>query len=1015
MPEIPLNGGLITQADPEEVGIQGCTELVNAEFDKIGRLYKRSGRGVAVSIENNVIKIIKWHDKENNVYLWAYITSDGIFRLGNSGDSWTTTQIFNITPGAGNELDIKPSSGAIRFPAGISENAHIYINKIDRDFFWNGDNPTPANMYDIARPRDIISANTNFSQNKPVIQTDGTIIDANLYQTIFSDTDNDEKRWFGGTLNLSTASYFYRYCLVFDGNQESKLSNLIADTTYDTTSTNAIAEFALDINVGSSLANWNKRVTGINIYRSTSIDGTYYKVGAVSTLLNDPNLIRGTYEANAVNKSIAYINSGETLTGTDLTNTHLVFNTFKSTIAGHEPNIQREHTISTGQGELGEVPKITNIYHTGFHINGKDVTYTTTSGTERATTDEGGFIQDSATNVYLFDSDTTTTGWTNEDGTIAITTDSSYSIYEDASKYSLEIRTNSTGTAKTAYKQITLEADKWYVFCDYLTYYSNGDEIAIGIGTDPTDDNWELAKLIDFKGGGAGTPYGLAQSGKRYFQQTFYSGSTTLAYIKVRLKSASSMAYSYHDRMRVSKLKADGRGFKYYAGKDVFCSNELLLGNADSHEGLPYEIRTTSSTLNYDTVFSESSNQMHKGFIKQNSRKAIRVHPLKGDLDTISYSDDPYGISIGKASYEWEKQTNRRILTFYDQGLTDGVEHPYGQTSNDVKFKHSCLIDGRQYVADVKITDDGEEETHSDWIMYSVFQQPDNIPIINYIQVTDIQGGKIIGLESLLGDLVVLTETGIYRLQVPTEDPSGWSLYESEENIGCISKKSISKKDDGLFFASLDNLYFLNANFKATPLTSTIRDDYQSLVTSNCTTHYDIKSEKLLCKFGSDSSTTIYVLDLTSSEERWSKVTYDASDGYIDLLTSDQNGVVWSYDKTTDKVTPFDDSKTETTSLSRKTGWISNNNLEGSMIIKRMNFRYNSGDNITVKVYTDGDTTTARTWADGNTYGTLPANTSGTKYIRLRPGIRCKYFMIEITSAKSSNDVEINKMEFEVG
>ena len=58
MPEIPLNGGLITQADPEEVGIQGCTELVNAEFDKIGRLYKRSGRGVAVSIENNVIKTL---------------------------------------------------------------------------------------------------------------------------------------------------------------------------------------------------------------------------------------------------------------------------------------------------------------------------------------------------------------------------------------------------------------------------------------------------------------------------------------------------------------------------------------------------------------------------------------------------------------------------------------------------------------------------------------------------------------------------------------------------------------------------------------------------------------------------------------------------------------------------------------------------------------------------------------------------------------------------------------------
>ena len=85
------------------------------------------------------------------------------------------------------------------------------------------------------------------------------------------------------------------------------------------------------------------------------------------------------------------------------------------------------------------------------------------------------------------------------------------------------------------------------------------------------------------------------------------------------------------------------------------------------------------------------------------------------------------------------------------------------------------------------------------------------------------------------------------------------------------------------------------------------------------------------------------------------------------------------------------------------------------MILKRINLRYNSGDAITVKVYTDGDTTTARTWSDGNTYGTLPANTSGTKYIRLRPSIRCKYFMIEVSTASSTNDVEINKMEFEVG
>ena len=42
--EIPLNGGLVTQADAEEVGINGCTILENAEFDKPGLIYKRRPR-----------------------------------------------------------------------------------------------------------------------------------------------------------------------------------------------------------------------------------------------------------------------------------------------------------------------------------------------------------------------------------------------------------------------------------------------------------------------------------------------------------------------------------------------------------------------------------------------------------------------------------------------------------------------------------------------------------------------------------------------------------------------------------------------------------------------------------------------------------------------------------------------------------------------------------------------------------------------------------------------------------
>ena len=69
--------------------------------------------------------------------------------------------------------------------------------------------------------------------------------------------------------------------------------------------------------------------------------------------------------------------------------------------------------------------------------------------------------------------------------------------------------------------------------------------------------------------------------------------------------------------------------------------------------------------------------------------------------------------------------------------------------------------------------------------------------------------------------------------------------------------------------------------------------------------------------------------------------------------------------------------------------------------------RYNSGDNITVDIYTDGDTTTPKKTI------TIPANSSGSEWYRCKPGVRCRYFMIQVSTPAASNDVEIMRMEIE--
>jgi hypothetical protein len=204
-------------------------------------------------------------------------------------------------------------------------------------------------------------------------------------------------------------------------------------------------------------------------------------------------------------------------------------------------------------------------------------------------------------------------------------------------------------------------------------------------------------------------------------------------------------------------------------------------------------------------------------------------------------------------------------------------------------------------------------------------------------------------------------------------------------------------------------MYHLGANFQATPITSSIKDDYQSLVDSSTRAIIDVKKNRLLCKFS--STTTIYSLDLVKfaqGVEHWTK--YDMSNGNsVNLFAIDEDLKVYTVQSgATSYLAELNpSSSSETTSFKRTTGWINFGNLDRGGVLRRLNMRYNSGDDLTIKFYVDGDSSTVVETI------TVPSDTTGADWYRCKPSVRCRYFMVEISSASSSNSVEIRKLEVE--
>lgn len=265
----------------------------------------------------------------------------------------------------------------------------------------------------------------------------------------------------------------------------------------------------------------------------------------------------------------------------------------------------------------------------------------------------------------------------------------------------------------------------------------------------------------------------------------------------------------------------------------------------------------------YDTSWDFDNDDKNDWIAKKSSSYRVVDRSFE-TMVRVTSNFSSYGvdqsITLTNGYYFTSISSGELTLYVYDPGIVEAGAHPLGaKTKVTTNYKYGQWMNGRYFVGNVRLDPGIEDEDHENWIIYSELNQPDILPISNYIQIKDVQGGKITGLSRLFDDLVVLMENGIFRLSVPY-DPSTWSLLESDENVGCIAPNSIVKAGSYVFFAGQDHIYAVDANFNSFPISEPIRDDYQN--SSNLTETrgvYDPKKQRILFMFG---STTRYMYSL---------------------------------------------------------------------------------------------------------------------------------------------------------
>tara|TARA_R100001594_G_scaffold12533_3_gene27778 strand:- start:1803 stop:5942 length:4140 start_codon:yes stop_codon:yes gene_type:complete len=498
----------------------------------------------------------------------------------------------------------------------------------------------------------------------------------------------------------------------------------------------------------------------------------------------------------------------------------------------------------------------------------------------------------------------------------------------------------------------------------------------------------------------------------RYFQYEYTPASTDEPYLYVRILSPDGSPSNEQIWLSNFSMRLQGpANYQITDGMKAYCGTNVMFGDEDFFDEGYYKgflkgnRFSNKNYADYPVVGKKASTGAEfedSGFISDNADIAIRVgYPYDEEFTTnyngntvvdASTTDGSDVLHYSTSNYQfysnaWNGNADGESLDgddgdgsfnssmglwFIDTGLPDGPRHPFETAKSlDVKHKYSTMLNGRQFLGNVKITSEEEIEEHPNFVMFSDVNSPDIIPITNYIQLQDLQGGEIVGIETLMSDLVVFMTNGVFRLSVPSNNPASWSLVEAHQNVGALHDKGIVKTQNGIFFLSKSDIFYLDSGFSLNPISDPIRDTYQAGTSSSFRLHHNVKYSLLYLTYTPSTTTIMYIYDLKRGV--WYQETHLGLDIGYKEYSLDNNGESILIESGTNSqvrklhdTTVFRDKGSQAISWSMKTGKQILNTLDLEAIIRRVNtITTHSGTDDDLTVYTDTGNTAKSEYLDG--------------------------------------------------
>ena len=946
--------GIYSNIDEQDANIGQLKDCVNFDLDVPGKLVKRKSlnknfyspsagypiRSLYRFVDDNLGGGASWVALCPHVF--GYNTK--IYSSDDDGATWTElydigSDIFNTS----NSANFLVIGDALYISVDAVIN-HVKYQYIDRKYFWNS----------------TFLTFTGWNADNGIPTDIGSII--------INETESSVSPY-GVTKNMPIGNYFWYLTYLYDGLQESLLSENgnAFNFSYILLVSNALLQLECEIPVNT----FNKRITSMNLYRKTT--GTYSKVQNIGTTSKDPNLmysekaycgdfIHLSGGANLVpNELMMYQFSGDVASitapytdiptlGTKLTTANwLEAYVFALNYSGSGNNFDFMLRGWNGLGGIGPTDSIAssttpNIIATStfgpatddklYNYNStmdkveiknhnSDAFFCDPSDEIEYVSQEGEIFTVGQSSGYGANKWFLTTdnmynplaGWsfgvddqsdwvsTGSHSLTAISRDGTYYMANSVDNYSLKhqinfptaYRDNEIGTSALHYGPGKLQASSWYV-CSLWVLGNYIDTINISINEYNGATLLNTTKVVDActDWQNVGTATGATW---RAFNVAFYTTDWITvpgATYKLRVGgSDTNNGYFYIDNVyiaRIATMKNTATGGNFdsdkrpetelygMGGTQFVYGEDLNFDKANLYDGWRMIYGDNSATIGTDFELAHINGSTINGIPEDfRSNKCIAFH---GTIPSTARGG-PHKFYFNQ-NYLWYKDTDTPAdhvkLSLWDNNLTEKGPHPYAGTSSiDVKYKFSKYIKGRLFCANVTITSGENVETHRDWIMYSEISQPDFIPVSNYIELEDLEGGEITGMESLEDYVVVFKTQGVFLLYVPRSDPGSWNLDESRLNIGCVSPESITKTPYGLFWASQKGIYMMqnDGGIVSAPITFPIADLYLgSKNQDKVSGSYFPEKDSIIFSFTTSKFTgqKAYLLDLKSisSTPKWS-------------------------------------------------------------------------------------------------------------------------------------------------